>query len=279
MFLSDRRDVAHAEERAARLPRGRSAPLHAPRVPGDRSLRQRACSGRSGRGGEPLDRLRREPVERLDRQLEVLRLRVLERRVRQAAQALDEEHHRRHARARDLGGVVQRARREAVRRARDLADRLVGELDQRVVEEDRLDLPDLLPARPRCSPRRRSASDASFASSSIARELRRVEVALVEQLLGRLDDRGDDARACRRRRPRCTPRRRRPRPRCSRMSSASFAAPASASRRLSIGVEPACAAWPRHVMRERSTPNVPSTTPSGRSSDSSTGPCSMCSSR
>ena len=31
----------------------------------------------------------------------------------------------------------------------------------------------------------------------------------------------------------------------SRISSASFAAPASASRRLSIGVEPACAAWPR----------------------------------
>ena len=64
-----------------------------------------------------------------------------------------------------------------------------------------------------------------------------------------------------------------------RISSASFAAPASASRRLSIGVEPACAAWPVHVIGERSTPNVPSTTPSGRSSDSSTGPCSMCSSR
>ena len=30
--------------------------------------------------------------------------------------------------------------------------------------------------------------------------------------------------------------------------SASFAAPASASRRLSIGVEPACAAWPRQVI-------------------------------
>ena len=31
--------------------------------------------------------------------------------------------------------------------------------------------------------------------------------------------------------------------------------------------------------QRRSTPNVPSTAPSGRSSDSSTGPCSMCSSR
>jgi hypothetical protein len=34
----------------------------------------------------------------------------------------------------------------------------------------------------------------------------------------------------------------------SRISSASFAAAASASRRLSIGVEPACAAWPRRVI-------------------------------
>ena len=33
-----------------------------------------------------------------------------------------------------------------------------------------------------------------------------------------------------------------------RISSASFAAAASASRRLSIGVEPACAAWPRQVI-------------------------------
>ena len=59
----------------------------------------------------------------------------------------------------------------------------------------------------------------------------------------------------------------------------SFAAPASASRRLSIGVEPACAAWPRQVTRWGSTPKVPSTTPSGRSKDSSTCPCSMWSSR
>src|SRR3954468_21869054 len=65
----------------------------------------------------------------------------------------------------------------------------------------------------------------------------------------------------------------------SRISSSSRAAPASASRRLSIGVEPACAAWPRNVTWGRSTPNGPSTTPSGRSSDSSTGPCSMCRSR
>ena len=35
----------------------------------------------------------------------------------------------------------------------------------------------------------------------------------------------------------------------SRIAKASFAAPASASLRLSIGVEPACAAWPRQVIR------------------------------
>ena len=65
----------------------------------------------------------------------------------------------------------------------------------------------------------------------------------------------------------------------SRISSSSFAAPASASRRLSIGVDPACAACPRYVTWWRSTPKVPSTTPSGSCIDSSTGPCSMCSSR
>ena len=64
-----------------------------------------------------------------------------------------------------------------------------------------------------------------------------------------------------------------------RISSASLAAAASASRRLSIGVEPAWAAWPRKVIWCRSTPNVPSTTPSGSSMASSTGPCSMWSSR
>ena len=46
-----------------------------------------------------------------------------------------------------------------------------------------------------------------------------------------------------------------------------------------FGVEPACAAWPCQMIRYRSTPKVPSTAPSGSSIDSSTGPCSMCSSR
>ena len=105
----------------------------------------------------PGERLRRQPVERRDRELEVLALRVLELRVREAAQALDEQHHRRDARARDLGRVVQRPGRQPVRRARDLADGLVGEVDQRLVEEDRLDVPDPLPVDRRRSPRPRSA--------------------------------------------------------------------------------------------------------------------------
>ena len=46
-----------------------------------------------------------------------------------------------------------------------------------------------------------------------------------------------------------------------------------------FGVEPACAAWPRQVIRCLSTPKVPRTTPSGSPSDSSTGPCSIWSSR
>ena len=206
-------------------------------------------------------------------------LRVLELRVREAAQALHEEHHRRDAGARDLGRVVQRARRQPVRRAR--APRGSPRRRARSASRRRgsARCSRSAPTRPRCSPRRRTARRACCASSSIRASDAGVEMALVEQLLGRLDDRGDDARLARRRRPTCRPRRRRPRPRSRGSSSASFAAPASASRRLSIGVEPACAAWPRQVKRERSTPNVPSTTPSGRSSDSSTGPCSMCSSR
>ena len=71
-----------------------------------------------------------------------------------------------------------------------------------------------------------------------AGERRCVEMALVEELLGRLDDRGDDsrladdvARGADRAAPRLAA--------IARISSASLAAPASASRRWSIGVEPA----------------------------------------
>ena len=136
-----------ARGRPLRLGRLRREPDHA--RPAARAWRSsppasRPSASSSGRRGRPGERLRRQAVERLDGELEVLGLRVLELRVAEAAEALDEEHHGRHAGARDLGGVVQRAAREPVRRARDLADRLVGEADQRLVEEDRLDLPDPL---------------------------------------------------------------------------------------------------------------------------------------
>ena len=101
-------------------------------------------TGGAGRGCQPVDRLRCEAVERLNGELEVLFLRVLELRVREPAQALDEQHHRRDPGARDLGGVVQRPAREAMRLPGDLLDRLVREPDQLVVEEDRLDVPDPL---------------------------------------------------------------------------------------------------------------------------------------
>src|SRR3954453_1857929 len=68
------------------------------------------------------ERLVGQAVERLHRELEMLRLRVLELRVRETTQALDEEHHRRNSRPRDLGGVVERPRRKAVRGPRDLAN-------------------------------------------------------------------------------------------------------------------------------------------------------------
>ena len=50
----------------------------------------------------------------------------------------------------------------------------------------------------------------------------------------------------------------------SRTASAKRAAARKESRRCVIGVEPACAAWPRKITRLRSTPTVPSTVPTGR---------------
>src|SRR5438105_11929387 len=67
---------------------------------------RRTVSGAVGLGWEAGEGLRRQAVEGGDRELEMLALRVLELRVREAPQALDEEHHRRHARARDLRGVM-----------------------------------------------------------------------------------------------------------------------------------------------------------------------------
>ena len=97
--------------------------------------------------------------------------------------------------ARDLGRVVQRPARQAVRRAGDLADRLVGELDQRRRRTGSARSSRSAPTRPRCSPPARTARDAAsrIVAASTA-SCRGVEVALVEQALGGLDDRGDDAR-------------------------------------------------------------------------------------
>src|SRR5262245_4751296 len=75
----------------------------------------------------------------------MLLTRVLELGVREPAEALDEEHDRGDPASRDLGRVMEWARRKAVRVARDLCDRLLAETDQRLVEEDRLDRPDPLP--------------------------------------------------------------------------------------------------------------------------------------
>ena len=134
----------------------------------------------------------RQPVECSHRKLDVLLLGVLELRVREPTEALDEQHHGRHAGASDLGRVVERAARQPVRRARDFPDRLVGELDQPLVEEDRLDVPDPLPLD----------LDVLFLGKPprgclrVAQHLRQldgVEMPLVEQALGGLDDRGDDA--------------------------------------------------------------------------------------
>ena len=55
-------------------------------------------------------------------------------------------------------------------------------------------------------------------------------------------------------------------------------AAASASRRRFMGTVPACPALPMTSTRSRVAPAMEVTTPTGRFSASSTGPCSMCTS-
>ena len=123
----------------------------------------------------------------------MLGLRVLELRVRQAAQALDEQHHRRDPGAGDLGGVVERTAREPVGRARDLDDRFLREPDQGLVEQDRLDSPDALPCDLDLLLRGEPAGRI-LGLGEHRREPVGVEVPLVEQLLRSLHHRGDDPR-------------------------------------------------------------------------------------
>ena len=68
-------------------------------------------------------------------------------------------------------------------------------------------------------------------------------------------------------------------PGSSAMRRAQAAAARPASRRIAIGVVPACAAWPVNVKRCRSMPWQPSTAAIVTPSASITGPCSMWSSR
>ena len=62
-------------------------------------------------------------------------------------------------------------------------------------------------------------------------------------------------------------------------ASTNSAAAASASRRRPIGVVPAWPAWPSKVRLKRVWPAIAVTTPSGRPAASSTGPCSMWTSK
>ena len=127
------------------------------------------------------------------------------------------------------------------------ADRRVAQLDQVGVEQDRLDLPDAIPLDARSSLRRRSARWPLWPRLQHQRQRIGVQVALVERHVALADDRGDDARlgddaadgadaAVALARSRGSPAR-------------AWPPPPSASRRWSIGVEPACADWP--VKRDR----------------------------
>ena len=202
--------------------------------------------------------------------------------VRQAVRRIREHHHDRHVRH-HLGRVVQRAGRQPRRVAGFLAHRLLAQPDQR---RDRTGAarsataaairPSTLFARAACS--RRSLRVAQHRGEHVG-----VERALIERDLADARHRGHDLRLdvddadgaddvppgpgleCR--------------VAISRHASAVCAAARNASRRIGIGVDPECAAWPVNRSMWRSTPNVPSTTPVGLFIDSSTGPCSMCSSR
>src|SRR2546425_637330 len=82
----------------------------------------------------PPHRLLRQLVERGHAEFEVFFLCVLDFIVADAVQTLDEHHHGRHAGARDFGGVVQRAARQAMRLAAGFADGFVAQGDEFVVE-------------------------------------------------------------------------------------------------------------------------------------------------
>ena len=80
-----------------------------------------------------------------------------------------------------------------MRRARHLSDRLVRKTDQGLVEQDRLDAPDRVPldVDPFIGG---EAHRGILRGGEHAGKRRFVQMALVEELLGRLDDRGDDSR-------------------------------------------------------------------------------------
>ena len=206
--------------------------------------------------------------------------RVLELRVREAAEALDEQHHRRDAGARDLGGVVERARTAGGARCRRRSrhassQRSISAGSKRIGSicqiRSQLDL-DVLLGREALA--RLPAPGARSSARLVG-----VEVAQIEELLRRLDDGGDDARATDDAARRADGAVADPRGDLADLErelrrpgeSVAAAGPSASS--------PAWAAWPVQVIRQRSTPKVPSTAPSGRSIASSTGPCSMWSSR
>src|SRR5437660_5029408 len=80
-----------------------------------------------------------------------------------------------------------------MRASRDFTDSFLCELDQLLVEQDGLDVPDPCPLDVdvlilRDPPRRR------FGIAQHLSELHSIEMTLIEQALCRLDNRGDDAR-------------------------------------------------------------------------------------
>src|SRR5690606_9288405 len=142
---------------------------------------------------DPTHGLLRQRVKSYYRLLEVLLFGVLDLVVRDAMQALHEQHHRRYAGPCDFGCIVQRSAREFMTDTGGLYHGLLGELQQVRVERHGVDAPQVTPGD----------LDATLSCESFACLLGvcqhggkagRVQVPLVEGDIAFSDDRSDDSR-------------------------------------------------------------------------------------
>ena len=159
-------------------------------------------------------------------------------------QRLHKHHRRRNPRARNLRRIVQRSGRQPVRRCPTIS-RIASSQNSISLRMKRH--PDaIFQMRDHSTVQFSSAANCWLLLLRLAIHLRkhlRIQIALVERGLASAHHRCHDSREMSSRCPSCKPHRD-VSSQCGRISSASFAAAASASRRAFIGVEPECASCP-----------------------------------